>query len=642
MLTTLAYNVYFDIAALMLTATLLLLNYLHRSYPSLTGLAYKFMLWINLASTASDIVSSIAITYPEKFSATLCYLFNALYLILHNLTAVVFLLYVLALIRGNYGKKAEKIIIGAVTLFVTFAVSTTQLTHLVFYFDDNMEYQHGPLIYTIYISAVLIFVYAMYLFIRYHKKLNNYQTATNMIFLTFVMAAVGVQALNPELLIESFSISIAMLMMNVSLDNPAVYLYRNTYCFNRLAFGTEINSRLEKKSKFTLFAFTFDDLAVLKKKFDESVYDSLIKNTISVCHDMFGQRRVFIIGDDVFVILLSDEGSVINLADKLSEKAGKNVRISDDKTINLVPHFCVLSDMSMVEDSNDAEDALTNMLFDVYRKTGDRLIYNNPRLLEAKHRESNVIHQLHRAIQNDGFEICYQPIYDRTSGSYFSLEALARLKNHPDIGPDEFIKAAENNGMMLEIGEIVYEKVCAFWKENDLASLGVTYIDVNLSMLQLLSKNSASRLHTITKKYGVDPRSVIFEITETATAGEKEKLGIMETIQYLSSRGYTFSLDDYGSGYATAAYLAEMPFSIVKIDKGILWNAMKDDSYKTVLRNSVSLVKEFGRECVVEGVETAEMADMLSEMGCDYFQGYLYSRPLRPEDAIDFLKRHLN
>ena len=636
------YIIYFDVAAILLNAALLLIVYMRRTYPTKSCTLYKLMLWLNLASSCADLISAYMISFPQRFPLVLNYAANMVYLIAHNMTAVVFLLYVIVLVRGDFGTKMELIFWQSIVIFEAALVLTSPFTRFVFYFDENKVYHHGPLVLVLYCAAAAILFYAVVLFIRHRRIMNEYQMATNIAFLSLLMGAVVFQYFHPLVLVESFCVAISVMMLNVALDNPALYFYKNSYCFNQAAFDTTMAGKLKSNAIFSVLAFTFDDLALFRKQYGVEIYDTIIENTINACHKLYGQKSVYLLADDNFAIDLR-YGDVDQAVEKLTAAVSGEVR-AGDTVITLRPHFCVFRHPGFAETVSDINDAISNMLFSVYQKNGKRVIHNSTKLLDAKHRESYVIHCLRDAIQNDGFDIFYQPLYEQRTGRYISAEALIRLKQQGDgssrIGPDEFIPIAEENGLILQIGEIVFDKVCRFWRDADLASLGIEYIEVNLSMLQLLHKSSVRLLESICQKYGVSPEHINLEVTETAGASPDEKEKINECIEYLREKGFTFSLDDYGSGYATASYLAEMPFKIVKIDKSILWNAMKQQSFQAVLKSSVHLVRAFDRECVAEGVETPEMVSVLTELGCDFFQGYLYSRPISEVDFIRFLRQN--
>ena len=137
-------------------------------------------------------------------------------------------------------------------------------------------------------------------------------------------------------------------------------------------------------------------------------------------------------------------------------------------------------------------------------------------------------------------------------------------------------------------------------------------------------------------KYNINPNQINLEITETAQFSNDEN--IQENIKKFNEFGIKFSIDDYGSGFASANYLIKLPINIVKIDKEILWSAMKNDNAMIILKNTIKMIKELNYEIIVEGVETKEMADFLKIEGCDFNQGYYFSKPINENEFINFIK----
>ena len=137
----------------------------------------------------------------------------------------------------------------------------------------------------------------------------------------------------------------------------------------------------------------------------------------------------------------------------------------------------------------------------------------------------------------------------------------------------------------------------------------------------------------------ISPDRINFEITETAHSVNEGVL--RRNMDLLIGEGSSFSMDDYGTGFSTANYLISLPMKIVKIDKSILWPAMKDDEALVVLRHTVGMLKALHKKIVVEGVEDENMERLLIDMGCDYLQGYLYSKPVPGDKYLGFLRaRH--
>ena len=145
----------------------------------------------------------------------------------------------------------------------------------------------------------------------------------------------------------------------------------------------------------------------------------------------------------------------------------------------------------------------------------------------------------------------------------------------------------------------------------------------------------AERLFAITEKYNLSPDKINLEITETAMASSNDVL--RNTMINLTERGFTFSMDDYGTGYSNISSAYDLPFHYIKIDKSILWTSMENEKAYAVLKNTFSMAKTIEKKIIMEGVETKEHIERLLELGCDYFQGYYFSKPIPGDAFIEYL-----
>ena len=258
----------------------------------------------------------------------------------------------------------------------------------------------------------------------------------------------------------------------------------------------------------------------------------------------------------------------------------------------------------------------------------------NEEMYRTATRTFAVEHAIDYALQNQSLQVYYQPIHSTVDGRVVSAEALARIRGE-ELGllmPDEFIPLAERNGSIFRLGEQVFEKVCKFIQSHDMEELGLRYIEVNLSPLQIGRSNTADRYLEILDHYHIDPSYINLEITETKNT---ESEFTYENIHKLSARGIRFSLDDYGTGYSNLINTIVLPYSIIKIDKNIVQAYLSSDSH--ILQHLVHHFTALDKEVVAEGVETQEMADVLTDIGCHYLQGFLYSKPIPTEEFLDYL-----
>jgi EAL domain-containing protein (putative c-di-GMP-specific phosphodiesterase class I) len=257
-------------------------------------------------------------------------------------------------------------------------------------------------------------------------------------------------------------------------------------------------------------------------------------------------------------------------------------------------------------------------------------------MMKRMQRDECVESALGRAVNNDSIEVYFQPIYSNGSRKIRSAEALARLYD-PELGfipPDEFIPKAEQNGSIMQLGRQVFEKTCRFIRDNDLDSLGIDYIEVNLSPVQCLHERLAEELLEAAHEYGISMDRVNLEITETSTM-DSDVTG--NNMKRLIENGASFSLDDYGTGFSNLINILNLPLRIVKIDKSIVWSYFNDS--RDILPHVIRMFRSQKLEILAEGVETEQMADELADMGCDYEQGFYFSKPVPPAEFIRYVKK---
>lgn len=261
----------------------------------------------------------------------------------------------------------------------------------------------------------------------------------------------------------------------------------------------------------------------------------------------------------------------------------------------------------------------------------------NKSMLDKAHREYVIVQILKQALSQNQFEVYYQPIYSVKNKRFTTAEALIRLNNAElgFISPDEFIPLAEKNGLILLIGEFVFRTVCKFIKNNKLWEKGIDYIHVNLSVIQCMQEKMHEQLLSIMDYYGLDYKYIQLEVTETTAVASSDTL--LKNMQVLMEKNIQFALDDYGMGYSNTSSILEYPFRSIKLDKSIVWSAMKNDKACKLLQHTIAMFKDMGIDLVAEGIETQQMADMLINMKCDYLQGYLYSKPIKADDFLNLL-----
>jgi EAL domain-containing protein (putative c-di-GMP-specific phosphodiesterase class I)/DNA-binding response OmpR family regulator len=247
-----------------------------------------------------------------------------------------------------------------------------------------------------------------------------------------------------------------------------------------------------------------------------------------------------------------------------------------------------------------------------------------------------------RAIENREFLLFYQPIVSLATGRITGFEALIRWQNEERgfVSPSEFIPQAEESGLIISLGFWVIEEAARqlkIWHEMFKSEQPLT-VSVNLSTVQFIHPELAEEIASIVREAGIPFDSLRFEITESALMTDMESANIM--LLKLKKMNFRLYMDDFGTGYSSLSYLRHFPVDVLKIDQSFVrWMGIDDES-EQIVNTIVHLAKNLKKEVIAEGIETADNLEVLRRLGCEYGQGYLFSKPLSAGDAEELLKKN--
>ncbi|UKA75633.1 putative bifunctional diguanylate cyclase/phosphodiesterase [Arthrobacter sp. FW306-07-I] len=262
-----------------------------------------------------------------------------------------------------------------------------------------------------------------------------------------------------------------------------------------------------------------------------------------------------------------------------------------------------------------------------------------PALLLMRRLRSQLVDDLRAAIKDDALTLHYQPVVELGTGRIEGVEALVRW-NHPTRGfimPDEFIPLAEEAGLISELGLWVLQtavKQLRCWTDAELVDSTFS-VRINISATDLQSLQFIEDVRNILQDTGVKPEQVVLELTEVAIVKGNEL--DRYSLGGLRGLGVGIEIDDFGTGYSSISYLRRLPVDRVKVDRSLITGLESDPSQPALVAAVLQLVQACGLEAVWEGVETAEQAQILRDLGCRSAQGYYFSRPVPPEQIPDLL-----
>lgn len=282
------------------------------------------------------------------------------------------------------------------------------------------------------------------------------------------------------------------------------------------------------------------------------------------------------------------------------------------------------------DDGMDAASLLKHADTAMYHakdKGRDNCQFYSASLTQRAQQRLNLESNLRQALERSEFSLLYQPQFDLASGSIHSVEALIRW-NHPTegiISPMDFIPLAEENGLIVPIGEWVLRTACtdaARWKRD---GHGLT-VAVNLSPMQFRDPDLLKTVLDILAQTGLPPDLLELEVTESAVM--EDSGATLATLEAIHASGVQIALDDFGTGYSSMSYLKRMPLNNLKVDQSFVQGLPHDRDNHAIVRAILSLAKNLGFRVTAEGVETLEQVGTLKDMACDTLQGYYFSKPV--------------
>ncbi len=432
--------------------------------------------------------------------------------------------------------------------------------------------------------------------------------------------------------------AVAMMLMEmilfIAMENPKEFYERSIEGIrNKDAFLLALAEAFGfKKNVFVVSVIFLGKTGILSGD-DRNELSELLKTVGRQSEKLIG-APAYLFNWNCLCCIVEDPGNVETFMSAIN-----NFKDGERKNFRVV--FSVLEVPKYAQTSDEAVQVLTYVAGDyAYMQSAPNIVIDNSVVDKMTYRNT-IEDVVRKAVKEKAFEVYYQPILRVEDCTFSSAEALVRLKrpdNQKYISPEDFIPIAEKCGLILEIDDLVFEKVCSFIARENLPSYGIRMIEVNLSGNEVVDEQTHMRLTNKMKKYHIPPNFINFEITETSYINNDEVF--QENVDKLKAMGSTFSMDDFGSGYSNLLEILKMDYALVKLDKEFVWNCLDPDKpgNMRMLEYTINFLKDYGLHILAEGVETLDQAKILIDKGVEYLQGFYYSRPVSESDYLEFLK----
>jgi diguanylate cyclase (GGDEF)-like protein/PAS domain S-box-containing protein len=400
---------------------------------------------------------------------------------------------------------------------------------------------------------------------------------------------------------------------------------------------------------FAVLFLDFDRFKLINDTYGHKAGDDLLRQIaarLSEClrsSDRIEERRDNLIcrfGGDEFLVMLDGVGSVdqaARIAERVLNHLARPYTISGNEVYSTASIGIVTSEQCCTS----AEDVVRNAdvaMYEAKRLGRGCLVVFSEAMHTKLARNLTIESELRRVIGTPELRLVYQPIIDLSTGRMKSAEALLRW-THPTLGeipPSEFIAVAEESGLIVAVGQRVVREACATlaeWRRTDPERAPET-VSVNVSLAEMsLGQRLLEQIEQVLATTGLPARCLQLEVTEREVM--RNPAGALELMRALNRAGVRLAMDDFGTGTSSLAFLRDFPFDSIKIDRSFVNGVGENPEMLAVMHATITLIENLGMTSVAEGVELPSQAAILQSMGCRYAQGYLFSRPVRPEYLLE-------
>ena len=627
------------IASFFVCLTCVVFTFIQNRTDKLQKKLYVVMLFLLLSNIVAEIVSETVIPYRLINPAVpgVLWICKYIYFLTHSLMLPVLGYYVLA-ITGRLSRftPVKHILFNLPMMIIIALLLTNPIHHWCYYFDNvHFDYHRNIGVTLLYItSAGYILFFVLTLFSSW-KAITTKRRISMTYFVVMVLVGILIQMRFIMIRVELFAESVAFLGLLLTIEDEGDLIDNDVGIYNRKALRIDLDNLLINRATFHIICIKIENPDMIRRVTGSANTEILTMIMYKELVRYVPRYFIYQTSPDTFILTLKKEScdECKTITRQLSERFERSFDYNNSEI--MLNATVMLAEMP--RDIDNAED--------VFIMADGNLPANHKKYLIGTDDLSFILRRravesaIQRGIKEKKFEVYYQPTYSADTLRVHGAEALCRLRDEKlgIIGPVEFIPIAEQLGVIGDIDDYVLSCVCDFLASGVPQKLGISIINVNLSVLQCIKPGFTEHIAQIVDESGAERKSIGFEITESVDAND---YGVMKTvIRDFTDAGFIMYMDDYGTGYSNMQALFSMDFDVIKIDKSILWGAQKSELGMAILENNIRMLRELRLKILVEGVETKEQIELLQRLGVDYMQGFFFSKPVPVDEFISLLDR---
>lgn len=628
------YNISFLIAALIFLLLQLYHFMLQRRLEDINSRVFQFFILVGIGDISLDIICTLLISAKRPEFASIVRILITIFYLMQVLIPYAFMCYVISLREGTIAHMREIMLRWIAPAAVMAILVITNLGHgLLFTIDNQCVYIHGVgYMWMFYYVFVYVVLAAINSFIHY-KEIGWRKIGVICEFLLVASVCVTIQALNSELLMTGFGVALGISILFLTIHNPYGDMDNLTGALDKQYFEKWIREKIKREKNLNLITIDVFQLKQINKLWGTKIGDKLLIQVSKELQRISDATHVFRLGSKRFVIVLESLVEYEKARESLKIFFEKDFQI-DRESITFPAIICGIMDVQNWKETDKLMAYIEYLVAMVPKTEGPILIQGDEKTFQGFSYEQEVERFLDTAIEEDLFEVYYQPVFDIETGKFVTLEALSRLR-HPALGnisPDVFIGIAERNGKITQIGQLQFRKICRFMKEHSELRAFIRNVKFNLSPSELMKTGYSRMLMDTIEEFDLPFSFFQFEITETVATEYSEML--YQTVMDFVNVGIGLCLDDFGAGYANLDTVLKLPFACIKIDRSLLHGICENEQSARFYKNIVSIMQNMGYYVVAEGVETEQEVNLLTGWNVNMIQGFYYSRPLCEQDLL--------
>ena len=446
-----------------------------------------------------------------------------------------------------------------------------------------------------------------------------------------------IQLLNNQVLLVGFAGALGIFILFFELENPEANIDRKTGFFNARAFTDYVKYKYNSGEEVAGMLVSLDNAHSGDIRI-EHMAD--IMSEVTELIRRIPETKKFKTDDREFSLVFDNTEQMERAYNMINSRFQREwlEEVENITPVSLQPYYVMVPSGRVADNADEMLGFLRYFRAHIIDNPESHVNVIDENSVAKKKERDAMLATIVTAMEEDRVEVFFQPIYSTHTKKFVSAEALVRIRREDGsiIPPGLFIPIAEETGLIVRLGERVFEKVCKFITEHAPEQYGVEYIEINLSVVQCEAKSLAKCYSDIMDRYKINPAFINLEITESASIVMRKTL--LDNMKALINYGVSFSLDDFGNGQSNLNYIVDMPVHIVKFDRDMTQAYFESEKARYVLQAATDMIQGMGLKVVAEGVETAEQLRELERLGIDYIQGYYFSKPIETDHYLDFLK----